>query len=393
MSATHDCPSCGTHDVETFYEVLNVPVHSCIMSNTVEDATSFPVRDIVMGVCRGCGFVWNVAFDAAVQDYHPGYEDQQSFSPTFNSFAGRLAQHLIDKYEIRKKRIVEIGCGKGDFLALMCELGENWGVGIDPTCIKERIRSSANDRIEIIQDYYSESYSGYTGDLMMCRHTLEHIHDTRAFLRTIRRGIGKSLNTLVFFEVPDVVIVLKDVVFWDIYYEHCSLFSPGSLARMFRDNDFDVIDLYRDYDDQYLMIDAVPAAGIPSSLHPLEEAPETIVSMARDFSGRVKTELNRWRQRIDEMNAAGKRPVIWGSGSKCVAFMTTLGLKDEIGAVVDINPYRQGKFIPGVGKQVVAPESLRSYEPESIIVMNPVYKGEITEMVRGMALDPEVLTV
>ena len=57
--------------------------------------------------------------------------------------------------------------------------------------------------------------------------------------------------------------------------------------------------------------------------------------------------------------------------------MTTLKIQDEIQYIVDINPHRHGKFIPGVGKQIVSPESLKDYKPETIIVMNPIYCNEI----------------
>jgi SAM-dependent methyltransferase len=376
-----------------FYEVRGVPVHSCIMVNSEDEALGFPTGDIRLEHCGSCGFVSNMAFDASLQDYHPGYEDQQSFSPTFNSFAGRLAQRLIEKYDVRGKSVVEIGCGKGDFLALMCEAGDNRGVGIDPTCIKERMKTPAIDRIEIIQDYYSEKYSDRTGDMMMCRHTLEHIHGTKDFVSTIRRGIGDKHDTIVFFEIPCVVVVLEDRVFWDVYYEHCTYFSPGSLGRMFRACGFEVIDIWRDYDDQYLMIEARPVAETSTKIHPLEESLEDMAALVERFESTVQQEIQGWRDRITQLNRSEKKPVVWGSGSKCVAFLTTLGMRDEIGAVVDINPHRHGKFIPGAGKQVVGPEYLKEYQPDTIIVMNPVYKDEIKKMIAELGVDANVITV
>ena len=62
------------------------------------------------------------------------------------------------------------------------------------------------------------------------------------------------------FELPDVRRVLDEVAFWDVYYEHCSYFSAGSLARLFRATGFEVLDLALDYDDQYLLLEARPSA-------------------------------------------------------------------------------------------------------------------------------------
>ena len=94
--------------------------------------------------------------------------------------------------------------------------------------------------MRFINDLYSEKYTDIEADVIMCRHTLEHIGQTGEFIRMIRRAIGERKDMLVLFELPDVTRVLKENAFWDVYYEHCSYFSPGSLARLFRANNFDV---------------------------------------------------------------------------------------------------------------------------------------------------------
>jgi hypothetical protein len=73
-----------------------------------------------------------------------------------------------------------------------------------------------------------------------------------------------------------------------------------------------------------------------------------------------------------------------------VSFLTTLGLGGEIEYAVDINPYRQGCFMPITAQRIVAPEFLRSYQPDLVIVMNSVYVPEITAMLASLDLTPEV---
>jgi SAM-dependent methyltransferase len=363
------------------------------MFSSEAEARDFPRGRIELGLCTACGFVWNMTFDPAVRDYSPLYEDQQCYSPTFNKFARSLAENVIRKYDLHDKDVVEIGCGKGDFLSLVCELGNNRGVGIDPSCERERIQGAAAGRINVIQDYYSDKYAGYTGDAVICRHALEHIPDTRSFVETVRRGIGDRREILVLFEIPEAGIVLEKLVFWDIYYEHCSYFSPGSLGRLFRASRFDVLDLYVGYDDQYLVIEASPIDGPFGKPHPREEPPGEMVRKAEHFRNGVEREKRLWRDRVRTLFREGKRPVIWGSGSKCVAFLTTLGLNGEIGCVVDINPRRHGKFIAGVVKQIMPPEYLKEFKPGAIIVMNPIYRDEIASAARAMGLGADILTV
>ena len=391
MSSNYVCHNCGGQTISVFYEARDVPVHSCLMMPTQQQALNFPRGDIVLGFCEECGFIFNVAFDPSEVDYSSIYEDQQCFSPTFNAFAQDLANRLIEKYDLHDKDILEIGCGKGDFLTLLCELGHNRGVGIDPAYTKDRIHSKTSDRLTFIQDYYSERHANYSGDLVVCRHTLEHIHNTAGFVSSVRRAIGNRLDTIVFFEVPDVTRILRELAFWDIYYEHCSYFSPGSLARLFRSCRFEVIDLSKDFGDQYLLIEARPVGEASRKVHELEESLEEIVKYVKYFSAHCREKLDHWKNCLQQIDADEKRAVVWGSGSKCVSFMTTLGVKDEIEYVIDINPHRHGKFLPGAGKKIMPPEFLKEYKPDVTIVMNPIYCNEIRQMLGNMEVATEVI--
>jgi SAM-dependent methyltransferase len=387
----HICPNCHHQGLSIFYEVRNVPVHSCLMLSTQQEALDFPCDDIVLGYCDRCGFITNVAFDSKWSAYAPNYEDQQSFSPTFNQFAIDLADRLIDKYDLHNKDIVEIGCSKGDFLILLCTLGHNRGIGIDPSVVPGRVNSEAANRVAFIREYYAEHHAEYVGDFICCRHTLEHIQPTAEFLQTVRRSIGDRTDVAVFFEIPDTTRVLQDLAFEDIYYEHCSYFTPGSLARLFRFCGFEVTDLYQAYGNQYLLIEAKPVAIPSKQVHPLEESRDRMAQDVKYFATEIARKLGRWQQQLEQWHRQGERVAIWGSGSKCVAFLTTLNAADKVQCVVDINPHRQGQFIPGVGKEIMSPEFLKEYQPNRVIVMNSIYCGEIQQMLDEMGITTEVI--
>jgi SAM-dependent methyltransferase len=382
------CRSCGSAGMSVFYEMKGVPVHSCLLLNDQAEAVNFPRRNIALGFCESCGFIQNTIFDPAMLRYSSAYEEQQSFSPRFNAFAEALCQDLIQRYDLRQKKVVEIGCGKGDFLVLLCELGKNHGIGIDPSYISERV---ASENVDFIQDFYDERYANLSGDLICCRHTLEHIPDTYEFMRTVRRSVGDRRDCVVFFEVPDVGRVLREIAFWDIYYEHCSYFTLGSLARLFRKTDFDVIRLAKEFDDQYLILDARPGHATTRL-----EAEEDLDELRRDvdfFATNYSKRLGKWRERVDQIRQKKQRAAIWGSGSKCVSFLSTLGVTDEIGMIVDINPHRHGRFLAGSGKLISSPEALREYRPDVVIAMNPIYCEEIGRDLKRMGLGPELSAV
>ena len=393
MTNDYVCPSCSTVGMSIFYEAKNVPVNSCVLLSTQQQALDFPRGDVILGFCKACGFISNVAFDSSKVDYSSVYEDQQCFSSTFNAFAKDLITRLIKKHNLHNKHILEIGCGKGDFLSLLCKLGHNHGVGIDPAYVKGRIQSDVADDLTFIRDYYSERYADHYGDFICCRHTLEHIPNTSEFVNTVRRSIGDLFDTIVFFEVPDTTRVLHELAFWDIYYEHCSYFTLGSLAQLFRICKFEVSDLAKDFDNQYLLIEAKPVSEPSHKVHKLEESIQETAKYVEYFSEHCGEKLNQWKNHLHKIHNEKKRAVIWGSGSKCVAFMSTLGVKDEVGHVIDINPHRHGKFIPGAAKQIMPPQFLKEYKPDITIVMNPVYYHEIKQMLDDMEVKTDVIAI
>ena len=371
------CPNCGSKGMLGFYAIDDIPVHSCLLMSTRQEALSYPRGDLNLGFCSTCGFVSNLTFDPGVHEYSGNYEETQGFSRCFNSFAESLAKRLIDQYDIRHKDVLEIGCGKGEFLMLLSRLAGNRCIGIDPAYVPERMPVEAGEQVTFIRDFYSDKYSHLTADFICCRHTLEHIAPTRDFLVTLRSAIGDRRDTMVFFEVPDVLRVLREGAFWDIYYEHCSYFSPGSLARLFRGAGFDVVELTTDFEDQYLLLMARPADGLTMPVFPIEDDLQEIGKAVIDFEDVCATRIDNWRACLRDVAAKGDRAVVWGSGSKGVAFLSTLGFANVIEYVVDVNPHRHGKFMPGTGQQIVSPLFLTDYQPQHVIVMNPIYCPEI----------------
>ena len=387
------CPCCGGASTEVIYRVPSIPVHSCVLLDTPAAALNFPRRDLELSFCGDCGFAYNRVFDEAAMRYSTDFEESQHFSDTFNGFASRLAAEIAERCQTEGKRILEIGCGKGEFLTELCRVGGARGVGIDPGYRDDAGRLEASECVEFIVEHFDSEYSGVVPDVVLCRHTLEHIPAVASFAADIRRMLGDRRDAWVVFETPDFKRVLKETAFWDIYYEHCSYFSPGTHARLFRENGFDVTDLALAYDGQYIIQYARPAASNTRASLPLEAATDELRSLVGLFVERVDDAKQAWRDRLMRAYQAGQRVVLWGGGSKAVAFLTTLGLSEEIEAVVDINPYKQGRFTPGTGHLVVAPKDLRRHRPDLVIVMNPIYVQEIGTMLSDLGLNPEVTSV
>lgn len=392
MESSFNCPTCGSSRVNVFYTVERTPAHSVLLLDTQEEALSYPTGRIALGLCSHCGFISNTAFDSKLHEYAARYEATQSFSPTFSAFSRKLAQDLVERYSLHGKSIIEIGCGQGEFLLELCELGGNFGTGFDPAYRGESITSEAKDRVQFIADFYSEKYRAYRGDFVCCKMTLEHIPNTLEFMTSVRQSITENPDCVVFFQIPNAEYVLRDTAFWDVYYEHCSYFTSTSLTYLFERSGFSVLRVYTVYDDQYLIIEATPGdVDQTPSLH--QDAVEALQVQTNRFANDVQQLREQWQAQIADMAQRGQRVVIWGGGSKGVAFLTTLGLYDQVRYVVDINPRKAGKFMAGTGQEIVQPSFLREYQPDVVIVMNPVYCDEIGGMLAEMNLSPSLLSM
>ena len=391
--AVSACPSCGGVDTRSIYSVSNIPVQICVLLDTRQEALDFPCGDLDLAFCDTCGFIHNSKFDARLLDYASAAEESQHFSATFSRYAHQLARDIDRTCGLEGKTILEIGCGRGDFLLELVSEGNCSGIGIDPGFRPERLDSPAPKRLEFIADYFSAEYADIDCDIIICRHTLEHIGPVAAFMADVRATLGDRDNTCVLFETPDAGRVLKEGAFWDIYYEHCSYFTPGSQARLFRDQGFAVTELRLVYDDQYIVQFAQPASGALIPKCPAEEELEALRALVQAFPDRVSGSRKHWRNFVSTRRAEGRNIALWGGGSKCVSFITSLDIADDIATVVDVNPFKQGKFLPSVGAMIESPQALIANPPDVVIIMNPIYLKEIGSSLGDMGLSPEIVAV
>lgn len=142
--------------------------------------------------CGNCGFLHNVAFDESLVDYSLSYDNALYFSEVFQQYERELAAGLVDRYNLREKLIVEIGCGSAHFLGLLCQLGNNRGLGFDPSHESEHLDDLAVGRVEVRREYFDESSADVDSDLVCARHFLEHIENPQPAPYT-GRGVDSAL--------------------------------------------------------------------------------------------------------------------------------------------------------------------------------------------------------
>jgi C-methyltransferase C-terminal domain len=220
---------------------------------------------------------------------------------------------------------------------------------------------------------------------------LQNVAEPAQFLKLLRRTLHKDAR--LFLQVSNFMRTLTNVAFWEINYPSRSYFSPGTLYRMLRAQSFAVNDVWTDFDAEYLMADARPANRETADSSPSENI-ETIADLAglvARFAHECREKQAMWCEILCKLAGGGNRIAIWGAGSKTASFLTTLAVGDEVSYVVDTNPGRQGKFTPGTGHRIVAPDVMVSMRPDVVIVMNSVLAFEIRDLLAEAGCAPTLL--
>lgn len=370
-----------------------MPVHVGVLWESSDAARASKRGDVALAFCGSCGFVGNRAFDPSRVDYSLRYDNALHFSPTFRDYERDTAERLVERYDIRGRRVAEIGCGSGHFLSLICELGANRGIGFDPSY--EPGAEKLGTGVRILREYYAEDHAEHEADLVCCRHVLEHIPTPRDFLDMVRRSLESNRDAVVYFEVPNAYLVFRDLSIWDVIYEHCNYFAAPTLDALFRASGFEVVASQESYEGQFLSIEARLAPEYESARASRVDLDSgslgEIADLVARFADHVQQKREEWSDRLESFAQAGSKSVIWGAGAKTVSFLNLVSAGDTIAWVVDINPSKQGSFIAGTGQPIVAPDQLVKIAPDVVVVMNPVYREEIEVQLERMGLRPEVV--
>jgi SAM-dependent methyltransferase len=382
MSRPSKCPVCQSNLVTMFLKREQVPVHQNLVMKDQRSALEIPRGDLNLVVCGECGFIFNQAFEPFTLSYGEDYDNTQTCSPLFNKYIDGLVGHLVFEKGIQNCRIVEVGCGKGLFLRNLIEVGGNIGYGFDPSYVGPVM--DLDGRLHFEKRYYGPECAETSADVIVCRHVIEHIPNPLDLLRTIRQTLANSPRAKVFFETPTVEWILQNQIIWDFFYEHCSYFSADSLTTAFEATGFKIESIQNVFGGQYLWLEATLSIEEPARV---TKRPGLIPNLAKQFAlseRKLKIVLG---QRLQSLVAKGK-VALWGAGAKGVTLANLVDPELEwIACVVDLNPGKQGFYIPGTGHPIVGYQELAKYGVETAILMNPNYREENLALLQKSSLN------
>jgi hypothetical protein len=382
------CRGCGQQTSRPFFASDCVPASLGKLPRTPSEAEQVPRGSIQLAACNVCGLVENHTYDPRIIAFEPGYEVSLLHSPTFNRYIKDVCDRLISDYDLRGKRLLEIGCGAAEFLRMICERGGNHGIGIDPTIPRRSHAPCGTGSIELIPDFYSDKHHAQLGDFVCCLSAFEDIPSPLELLKSLRKGIGNR-RVPMYFEVFNGFRAIAECEVWSVHYEQCNYFSLESLRNMFHLAGFQVTRSGTCYEgDQYIFVDVMPA----SEHHNFDcELPTDFCAAVQHFSLAVSNRIDWWVNKLAQCQERGQRVVCWGSGGKGVSFLSSLPNAGVIERVIDINPNRQNHFMPAVSQPIVSPESLRDDPADVVVITNRLYQHEIVETLAAMNLNCETV--
>ncbi len=235
-----------------------MPVLCNFLFESAHEARAVQKGDIDLVFCQHCSHLYNREFNPDLIEYHQGYENSLHYSNTYQAYALQQAERLLNTYALSGHGVIDIGCGKGEFLQLFLQMGNCTVPGFEPTA--KPVAASDNSTVNIIPDVFSKDYFDIPGKCYISRHVLEHLSDPVEFLTTIRSAITNN-DTLLFLEIPDGSYIIEQCSIWDIIYEHYSYFSPRSLAYILQRAGFRPAETRSEFAGQYLSVDASPTYG------------------------------------------------------------------------------------------------------------------------------------
>ncbi len=383
------CAACGSSKLRFVLDVPQVPAFCNVLLDNEAAAKDVQRGDIRLMYCEDCSFIFNSVFDAEVLAYSPDYANSLSCSPSFGSFLQEMSERLVETYDLNDKTVLELGCGDGDFLTRLCTIGNNRGFGFDPSYFGPA-STDAGKGVDFEARYYIPE-DAVRPDLVCSRHVLEHVEEPLEFMRLLADA-ARASNGRLYVEVPNATYMLEKPAIWDLIYEHPGYFTDRALVAVAEKAGLNVTTARPAFMDQFLYIDA--EAGMAESVSVLDDTtdPEKLNRLVTGFKSEFEQTVSRWTGEVRRLAADGKRVVTWGAGSKGVTFLNLVD-SSAIDHIVDINPAKHGRFVPGSGQSVVGPDALVDHQPDLVLLMNGAYESEVNELVRSLDVDAAVKVV
>ena len=355
------CPICDNNDCNELLRAVEQPLSRYGLRTTRDTSDSVETYPIHIFKCDCCGFIFNNRFNPNSVDYRSEEIQESSiFSEGIKKYMDDSALFLKEALDLKKKTILEIGCGEGYFINSfkVSEL-----VAYEPSpegYMAEKLG------IRVFHEYLSpESISkrDYKNPyLIVMRQVLEHIHDPLSFLKMLKNFSEDEVESYIYIEVPNAYLSVNNARFYDFYYEHVNYFTIPSLSRLMHMAGYRVISTSEEYHGEIIRV--------------LAELPKK----NKKHSNSIDSKMEETVKYFLDKKKKGYTIVGWGSSGNGTSFLNYNNFDcDTVSYVIDSDNRKQGKYIPITGQKVYPPSYLSINKPDLIIIFSQFHKKDIVD--------------
>ncbi len=354
-----ECRACG----EAFF-----PEPLLAYSNMPKAAQHFPDSgalatdsgvDLTLHQCSGCGLV---QLGNGPVPYYREVIRAAAVSAVIREAKTRQFSEFIQAHSLDGKRLLEIGCGRGEFLSLLGP-GDMQAFGIEYS--ESAVAECRSRNLRVSRGYPGQDLGILPEgpfDAFLLLMFLEHMPEPNTALRSIRENLREGAVGLV--EVPNFDLVLDKGLFSEFTIDHLLYFTRDTLQSTLHLNGFDVLSCRALREDYVLSAVVKKRSRLDlSSFHGDQE--------------RIRGDLGAFLDRF-----TGKRVAIWGAGHQALAIISMTGIAEKICYVIDSAPFKQGKYTPASHLPIVSPETLLEAPVDAIVIMAASYSDEVAGILR-----------
>src|SRR3989339_119407 len=308
--------------------------------------------------CSACGL-----FQLSIEPV-PYYREvirSAGISDAMKSFRAGQFSEFISKYSLASKKILELGCGKGEYLSIMN------GLGVDAYGIEysdESVEDCRKLGLKVEKAYIDSSLVRLKNapfDSFYILNFLEHMPNAVDVLKGIWANLADKAVGLV--EVPNFDMIIRNKMFAEFIPDHLFYFTRDTLLNTLSLAGFDVIecvDIWHDYIisarvRKNPVINTAVMSQVKSSIN---------LSSFYEQEKLLKSNISKYLAGLK-----GKKVAVWGAGHQALALISLTGMASQIEYIVDSAPFKQGRYSPATHIPIVAPEQLLSQPVDSLIIM------------------------
>lgn len=371
------CSGCGYNDLHTFLDLGLSPVADAYTAQPEDVSAAYPLQ---LAVCTGCWLVQLLEVVDHETLFGTGYSFYSSASPPLSEYHRQYADQVIAENPISARPIIEIGCNDGDLMRHLDASGGRRVVGVDPASGPVSV---ARERgLEVVEKPFGNQVArellntlGTAADVVIANHVLAHVEDVSDVLEGI--ALLLSEDGVAYIEVQYLPDLLTNNAFDLVYHEHRNFFTLSSLSKAASRWGLTPIDAQlTDRQGGSLRVKLARTRNRAAPSVGMIRVSERWLQDKGAYGG-VQGRVDRIRDRLREIlwgyQDEGKKMLGYGAPAKATTLLNFCNVGSGIlDCVVDSTPAKQGRYVPGTGLRIVAPDEidLRDYDVALLLAWN-----------------------